>query len=360
MNFPNLQLTNAGINAVLRAVHDGKTITFTSVKLGDGNAPSRIDTLTDMVHLVMTVGITEITVVDSLAKLNFLFNNSDLAGNFYLREIGVFASLDGGTPFLYAYANAGTSAALVKKYASDTIITFNYTIAVAIGNAEHVTAIISGAVGYVTTETFENHTHDYNNPHRVTKAQVGLGNVPNLAPSDQTVTFTAPRTLTVPVSGSKLSVFMGILAKAVSTILEHLRDNTNPHSVSYEQVGAAPAEHEHSTDDLTDGVLGLERGGTGVTSYLALAKKLPSRTSFVDGTLLASQWGTDGTYNLEGQYAIDKYNLEISLRSTATLPQQKAFARARMVGSSSNNIITALGQTPEIDLPVIFEVTEVS
>lgn len=360
MNFPNLQLTNDGINAVLRAVHDESVITFTAVKLGDGAAPARIDTLTDMVNTVMSLGITSITVTDSLAKINFLFNNAGISNNFYLREIGIFATLDEGDPFLYAYANAGSTAAYVKKYSSDTNIAFNYTVAVAIGNAEHVTAIISEAVGYVTNETFEDHTHDYNNPHQVTKSQVGLGNVPNLAPSDMTVTYTKPNTLTTPASGSKLSVFMGALAKAIDTIRGHLMDSLNPHNVTYEQTGAAPADHEHDAGDITSGIFGLERGGTGVTSYLELVKKLPSRTSFVNGTLLASTWLENGEYDLSPTYAIDKYNLEISLSDTATLQQQKAFARARIVGSPVNNTITALGTIPEVNIPIIIEVTEVS
>lgn len=64
------------------------------------------------------------------------------------------------------------------------------------------------------------------NPHNVTKSDVGLGNVPNVATNDQTPTFTAASTLASLVSGEKLSVAMGKIAKAVSGLISHLADTT--------------------------------------------------------------------------------------------------------------------------------------
>lgn len=64
------------------------------------------------------------------------------------------------------------------------------------------------------------------NPHNVKKSDVGLGNVPNVATNDQTPTFTAASTLANLVSGEKLSVAMGKIAKAVSGLISHLADTT--------------------------------------------------------------------------------------------------------------------------------------
>lgn len=63
------------------------------------------------------------------------------------------------------------------------------------------------------------------NPHKVTKAQVGLGNVPNVATNDQTPTYTAASALTSLVSGEKLSAAFGKLVKAVTDLISHLADN---------------------------------------------------------------------------------------------------------------------------------------
>lgn len=68
------------------------------------------------------------------------------------------------------------------------------------------------------------HTKDKANPHGVTKAQVGLSNVPNVSTNDQTPTYTEATSNTALVSGEKLSVAFGKIAKAVSSFISHLGD----------------------------------------------------------------------------------------------------------------------------------------
>lgn len=81
------------------------------------------------------------------------------------------------------------------------------------------------------------HTGNTGNPHSVTKSQVGLGNVPNVATNDQVPTFTTASSLAVLVSGEKLSIALGKLAKAVSDLISHLANKSNPHGVTKSQVG---------------------------------------------------------------------------------------------------------------------------
>lgn len=57
------------------------------------------------------------------------------------------------------------------------------------------------------------HLLDTSNPHKVTKDQVGLGNVPNVSTNDQAPTFDIPELRTNLVSGDKLSVLFGKIAK---------------------------------------------------------------------------------------------------------------------------------------------------
>ena len=85
---------------------------------------------------------------------------------------------------------------------------------------------------------FDAHAEDKGNPHGVTKAQVGLGNVPNVTTNDQTPTYTQPTTLTGLASGEKLSAAFGKLAKAVDSLMAHLVDLGNPHQVDAHQTGA--------------------------------------------------------------------------------------------------------------------------
>lgn len=354
MNLPNLQLTTSGISAVLNAVYNESVITFTCVKVGSGSTNTEWKNMTALVTPVKTIGISSLTLGTNMATIAFSFNNAELDNDFYLRELGVFANVNGGEEFLYAYTNAGSGAALVKKYSNDDNVSMNFEEVVAIGNAEHVTAIISGAVGYCTQEDFEDHIHNYNNPHRVTKTQVGLGNVPNLAPSDMTINFSEPATLTVPVSGSKLSVLMGLFARAVRNLLLHLIDNDNPHSVTWQQTGAAGPAHKHSAADITSGTLPLARGGTGVTTKANLKKLVKREIAYELGTLSASGWN-NGTYAL----GRSGYDVVVSLAPTATQNQLQQFEGACIVGSHNSNTITALGITPMVDIPVIITTMEV-
>lgn len=50
-----------------------------------------------------------------------------------------------------------------------------------------------------------------------------------------------------------------------------LRNDNTWQKVTPENIGAAKSSHEHSADDITSGILPVERGGTGVDSLSALA-----------------------------------------------------------------------------------------
>ncbi len=91
------------------------------------------------------------------------------------------------------------------------------------------------------------HVSDTDNPHRVDKSQVGLGNVPNVATNDQTPTYTMAPSLTDLSSGEKLSSAFGKLMKAVSSLISHISSRDNPHQVTATQVGASPSGHNHDS-----------------------------------------------------------------------------------------------------------------
>lgn len=269
MNFPNLQITDYGSAAIIAAIYEDTALTFTGIVLGDGTLPAgtRIKGMSAVISPKKTLQFDSCTTSDNVATLVFTLQLSGISSSFYLRELGVMASIDDGeTSSLYAYTNAGSEAILVKPDTSGNHANIVFTLHVAVGDAENVTAIISEVTGYVTDEEFEDHLTDYNNPHHVTKAQVGLGNVPNLAPSNMTVTFTASSSLDDITSGSTLSALFAKVAKAISTLKAHLTANNNPHNVTLAQIGAAAASHTHAASAITSGVLGTARGGTGVGS----------------------------------------------------------------------------------------------
>jgi hypothetical protein len=95
------------------------------------------------------------------------------------------------------------------------------------------------------------HVSNTSNPHSVTKAQVGLSNVPNVTTNNQTPTYTEAATLAALTSGEALTISMGKLAKAVSSFIAHSTNTLNPHSVTKAQVGLGNVDN---TADSTKNV----------------------------------------------------------------------------------------------------------
>lgn len=81
------------------------------------------------------------------------------------------------------------------------------------------------------------HIRNRSNPHVVTKAQVGLSEVPNVSTNNQTPTYTEATSNSNLVSGEKLSTAFGKIARAVKNLWTHIADRTNPHGVTKTQVG---------------------------------------------------------------------------------------------------------------------------
>lgn len=129
-------------------------------------------------------------------------------------------------------------------------------------------------------EDFDAHAASKANPHAVTKTQVGLGNVPNVATNDQTPTYSESAALTQLSSGEKLSAALGKLARAVRSLMEHLANTANPHGVTKSQVGLGnvtnDAQVKRSEMGKAGGVATLDGSGQ------VPASQLPS---FVDDVL---------------------------------------------------------------------------
>lgn len=120
----------------------------------------------------------------------------------------------------------------------------------------HSGEMITVAFGKIAkaVSTLISHVANKSNPHGVTKNQIGLGNVPNVATNDQTPTYTEASSLSSLVSGEKTSVAFGKIAKAVSTLISHttskatnsvlghvkLSDSTSSTSASTAGVAATP------------------------------------------------------------------------------------------------------------------------
>lgn len=82
------------------------------------------------------------------------------------------------------------------------------------------------------------HADNNSNPHRVTKEQVGLGNVENTAPSFNVINFESRENYAVPETGETMSVIMSKIAKDLTTLQTHLdtANTINPHGLKLTQI----------------------------------------------------------------------------------------------------------------------------
>lgn len=123
------------------------------------------------------------------------------------------------------------------------------------GGTDPIPVATASADGLMSKDIFAKaeaaYTHSQKtsgNPHKVTKSDVGLGNVPNVATNDQTPTYTAASAPAALTSGEKLSAALGKLAAAVSALISHLANKSNPHGVTKSQVGLGNVDNTADKD----------------------------------------------------------------------------------------------------------------
>lgn len=206
------------------------SIRFTRIQMGDGAITTQaVSALTALINPVVALPVTGVSVGSNYAKLQTDFSNAGLTEGFYWREVGVFAEdPDTGAEILYCYANCGELAEYISS-AGEHSIRKIINVSAIIGDAENVTAEITDDTYYspldqlqedITEEDlipffasltgkknilfkdfceaigvnigmadFSSHILNKNNPHNVTKKQIGLEKAENTADSEKSVKY---------------------------------------------------------------------------------------------------------------------------------------------------------------------------
>lgn len=105
-------------------------------------------------------------------------------------------------------------------------------ISKSLGLGETATTAYPGNKGKKNADDIAAHKADTNNPHNVTKAQLGLDNVNNTADLDK------------PIS----NVTQAALDVLTNSLEGHISDETNPHNVTKEQIGLGNVENTADKD----------------------------------------------------------------------------------------------------------------
>ena len=265
--WENTVITNAGIELLKNALSGG-TITVTAIKSGAGKVDvSALKSQTAVSSIKQSGTVQGVTKTNETIKIGVLFSNAGLSAGYSMTQLGIYAKGSTGSEVLFAISQSITGKEVPAESAMPSwSLVHNFYIK--LNNDVTMTATVDPE-GYVTFETMQTalnkHTGNKSNPHSVTKSQVGLWNVPNVATNDQTPTYSDTTTLVTLSSGEKISIAFAKIKLAITTLINHLANKSNPHGVTKSQVGLGNVENKSSAtirSEITDANVATALGFT--------------------------------------------------------------------------------------------------
>ena len=335
--WENTVITNAGIELLKNALSGG-TITVTAIKSGAGKVDvSALKSQTAVSSIKQSGTVQGVTKTNETIKIGVLFSNAGLSAGYSMTQLGIYAKGSTGSEVLFAISQSITGKEVPAESAMPSwSLVHNFYIK--LNNDVTMTATVDPE-GYVTFETMQTalnkHTGNKSNPHSVTKSQVGLGNVPNVATNDQTPTYSDTTTLVTLSSGEKISIAFAKIKLAITTLINHLANKSNPHGVTKNQVGLGNVENKSSATirgELTKGNVTTALGytpanQTGMTNAQDAITQLNSDyDTIIVGTSVST---TSQTINHYGDRKLSDYKFIVfafgasddDIRSIVTVPR---------------------------------------
>lgn len=171
-------LTNAGME-IKANMEAGANLHFTKVETGE--TYSRIpEELKSVPNAKQTLGIEDITVKDNnTAVVEIILSNIEVTEKYYIKQMGLYA-INPATNEEVLYIIGQDDRGEEVPAITDKEVQYMYYINIKAGNAASVTFSVSGE-DFVRKKTFLEHINNTNNPHKVTKEQVGLSDVTNIS-----------------------------------------------------------------------------------------------------------------------------------------------------------------------------------
>lgn len=222
----NFYMTEFGKAATIHSLAGGK-ITIDNVEIGSSaTAPTDYNAVKNLLNRELQAQIISQKKIDNTLNLKFQFDNKKVTNDFFWTEIAVFATV----------TKADNS-------------------------------IETGIIIYGYNEENANHIPAYTDNNSLNKYICQIG-----------INYSDELNVTI-----KLDEFGDYVENSKFT--EHL-NSENPHGITPDMINAAKAEHCHSANDITSGILGVNKGGTGVTSITQLRNELCKELGYLNTTNL--------------------------------------------------------------------------
>lgn len=138
-------ITNAGINAIAQAIAESQTLAFKTAKTSSYAIPdgTNIRAMTSLQDIVQSVELPTPAVYNSnTVQVYARFSNTNIATEYYINTIGVYASLAGGAEFLFAVLTAITPDRQ-PVFNENSPTAFIYNIMMQIREAESITFAVN-------------------------------------------------------------------------------------------------------------------------------------------------------------------------------------------------------------------------
>jgi hypothetical protein len=298
-------VTTAGEGVIAQAI-TGTELTWTVMRTSSvAVAAADVKALTALTGIEQTSNITDASVYDSnVIQVSARFSNTGIATPYYIRTVGIYGKLAGGSETLIAVMTAVTPDE-IPVYDADAPSAFIFTNHLTVQDAESVTMSVNDA-GTATV--------------------ADLNRKLNKAGGDLSDTVAATATASseaypIPAAGDSFKVILGKIRKFFTDIKAAVTDLTiNGRTITYTKADGTTGTL--TTQDTTYGVVSKNANG--------LAPKLPNETS------TTKYLRQDGTW----QY--------LPLRNNATTTEEHYALDARM-GKTLQNQINSINNS----LPII-------
>lgn len=222
----NFYMTEFGLSATIHSMAGGK-ITIDNVEIGSSaTAPTDYNAVKNLLNRELQAQIISQKKIENTLNLKFQFDNKKVTNDFFWTEIAVFATV----------TKADNS-------------------------------IETGIIIYGYNEENANHIPAYTDNNSLSKFICQIG-----------INYSDELNVTI-----KLDEFNDYVENSKFTA--HL-NSENPHGITPNIINAAKSEHCHSANDITSGILGVNKGGTGVTSITQLRNELCKELGYLNTTNL--------------------------------------------------------------------------